>query len=786
MQQIIEHPTRVTHTSETLIDHIWVSRNCEICESNTTDGICDHHGIYAELKASMAETNKDIKVRSYKEYSSDKLANDYIEEIGKSNLRELVQQENIEGATRLWIDTVVSLCDKHAPEKVIKIKSKTEAVPWYDDNIHALMSAKNKALQKVKRYGNRKQKLILKSITNKLKNYKRKKKREYFQEKIEEQTNNPKRLWSILKEVTGTESPCDETLPDMVNKDTVNTFNSYFAKVGKNIQNQLGVHFEFSPNNNPGFCFGNETPETVKKLINRIKTKVATGYDRIPSRIIKDLSEVAASDIATLINLSYKTCTFPSQLKHAIIRTIFKNKGNCNEPEFYRPISVLSIISKIFERSATDQIIGYLEENDKLYDGQHAYRRKHSTASCLIEITDYIHSKLEEKKLVGLVSTDLSKAFDTLSHPQLLSKLQGLGFGASSVNWIRSYLTNRTQQVKMNGVLSDESVVEAGVPQGSILGPVLFIAFTADFSKSFEECKITAYADDTQLLVVGNSVGDIKEKVEAALSRAQGWFSANSLKINPTKSEIMIFGRKKDQEQININVQEDGVTKYIQTTSKMKILGVIIDDKLTWESHIKKIRRQTHNTITNIARTSNVLPITSRRTLYDALVTPHFNYCDVVWDGTTKKWANELQKSGNFAAKALLGRRKSSSATAALNRLDMMPLCEKRKVHLGVFIHKIVNHNGPKETTIRYMSQMERSHGYRTRTATRGDFKTLSHHTTKFDSSTLQRATRCWNSIPLNIRQIETTSSFKRAFQKSLLTKYQKENWCCQRACHNL
>ena len=243
----------------------------------------------------------------------------------------------------------------------------------------------------------------------------------------------------------------------------------------------------------------------------------------------------------------------------------------------------------------------------------------------------------------------------------------------------------------------------------------------------------------------------------------------------------MLFGSKSHQEQVDITVYENGLAKSISTTSTMKILGVVIDNKLTWESHVKKIRQKTHYTITNLARSSNVLPLKTRRALYDALVTPHLNYCDIVWDGTSKKCANEIQKTGNFAARALLGLKKRSSATDALNKLGMMPLREKRKVHMGVFIHKIVNNNGPKEITKRYLCNMERSHNYETRTATRGDFKTLTHRTAKFDCSTMQRTTRCWNGIPSNIRQINSTTNFKRTYQSFLLNQYQ--NGCGQRAC---
>ena len=183
---------------------------------------------------------------------------------------------------------------------------------------------------------------------------------------------------------------------------------------------------------------------------------------------------------AVMINTSYEVNIFPSTLKHAVIRAIFKNKGNPNDPQFYRPISVLNIVSKIFERSATNQIVKHLERNNLFFSGQHAYRQKHSTTTCLVEVTEHIHKAIDNGRLVGLASTDLSKAFDTLCHNQLLRKLANMNFGANAIEWLRSYLSNRTQQVKFNEIVSDPTIVEAGVPQGSILGPILFIAFTAD------------------------------------------------------------------------------------------------------------------------------------------------------------------------------------------------------------------------------------------------------------------------------------------------------------------
>ena len=314
--------------------------------------------------------------------------------------------------------------------------------------------------------------------------------------------------------------------------------------------------------------------------------------------------------------------------------------------------------------------VDFLEKHHLLYPGQHAYRKSHSTTTCLIETTNYIYNELDRKNLVGLVATDLSKAFDTLSHDLLLAKLQNLGFGYSSILWFKSYLNNRTQQVKLGKIRSEIAPVESGVPQGSILGPILFITFTSDFSSSFPNCNIKAYADDTQILVTAKSTKELKHRIEETIATAQKWFTDNSLKINPTKTEVIIFGNKGRDQTINITVEENGTKQEIQNQKKIKILGVIIDEGLSWRQHIKQVKSQASRAIRNLARTSSILPVESKKTLYDALVTPHLSYCDVVWGGTSKECANDLQKTGNFAAKSLLGLKKRDSATHALSRLN--------------------------------------------------------------------------------------------------------------------
>ena len=201
-----------------------------------------------------------------------------------------------------------------------------------------------------------------------------------------------------------------------------------------------------------------------------------------------------------------------------------------------------------------------------------------------------------------------------------------------------------------------------------------------------------------------------------------------------------------------------------------------MDDKLTWKHHVKYVKSKTCRIISNLARTTSSLPLRSRRTLYDALVTPHFSYGDVVWDGTTAGLSRDLQKAGNFAAQSLLGMKKRDSATIALQKLNMMPLAEKRKVHLGVMTHKLVNSRGPSELIQAYQELTEARHGHNTRSASRRDMRTLTHNTSRFNTSTMQRASKLWNTIPESIRALDSTSSFKRQFQGHLQDNFNHDS----------
>ena len=577
-------------------------------------------------------------------------------------------------------------------------------------------------------------------------------------------------MWIILKYITQTTPDKTSTEPEFIDQNTANQFNEYFATIGSVIQKALGVigiKEESTTCNEDKFQFKEETEENIIKLIDRIRIDVATGTDDINARLIKDAKHTIAKSLTKLVNLSYSMSTFPDSMKIAIIKAL--HKKNCTEdPSNYRPLSILPVISKIFERSATDQIVTYLEGNRILNLTQHAYRKGHSTQTCLMEVIDYIHKQRDQGKTVGLASLDLSKAFDSISHQHLLEKLAKLGLDKTSLQWCKSYLAERKQKTKFKKYTSEEHEVTSGVPQGSILGPIFFICFTNDMAENFEDCKIISYADDTQIIVSGNSKYQVKIKLENLIRKAQNWYTQNSLMNNAGKTEILLIGKKltKKENPIYIEVFEEGKVKKLEPKKYIKILGVYIDDQLNWDQQIQNVRKKAINSIRNLHKVNQLIPQKQRVLLYNSLVASHYNYADTVWSGCGVTNEKKLQNTQNFAARSILGRRKSTSATNALKTLQFLPLKDKRKVHEAVYAHKAINSKLPQEITDNYKNQLSKQN---LRSSAKQTLNIPKHKTQHYQKSPMYRTIKTWNSTPVELRLEATTATFKKKFQTHLM-----------------
>ena len=623
--ELINSHTRIDPVSgrKSALDHIWTNAK-KVIESGKTTGVSDHEGIFVKLtlERETPKTQK-ITIRNFKNYNDIKFAQDLEGKLENSNINKLIAEKNTNEATIELTKTIRETLDVHAPFIEINPKEKNVYIPWYNEELKEKIKIKKELLKDSRTYGRNFFKERLKKITNIITFLKKFLKQKYILEELEKAGEDPKKIWKVINFLVGKKETPEKIEPEELNQNKVNKYNEFFATIGINIEKELNTNMNYINEKNfdfPAFKFENETTENIEKIIDRIKTDVATGMDNIPSKIIKNTKSILSPYLTKIINLSFETKTFPDILKNAIIKPIFK-KDDKNDISNYRPISILPVISKIFERATLNQLIEYFEKYDLINCFQHAYRKFHGTVTCLFELLNEIYHLIDIKKKVAIVSLDLSKAFDTINHTLLLKKLKSFNLNSDSITFLQSYLSNRKQVTKLNNFTSTKEEIKSGVPQGSILGPFLFLIFVNDLPDAFgDTCKFISYADDTQLLVSDDNLEGLKQKVINVINVAQNWYERNGMKNNSSKSEILVVSTKKE-DKIKIDVLENGKNKIVKSKKSIKILGVHIDHSLSWSKQVNIVKRNAANIIRKVHRINKFLPMKLKMILYGYMTT---------------------------------------------------------------------------------------------------------------------------------------------------------------------
>ena len=431
------------------------------------------------------------------------------------------------------------------------------------------------------------------------------------------------------------------------------------------------------------FNFSNITPKVIYDTIIKLKK----GNVNTPLSILKLLADSCSSFIADYFNAAINNCEFPEKLKWADIYPVFK-KGEVFNKENYRPISILPTLSKIFERIIFEQINEFF--NDKFSDLLCGFRKGFSTQVALIRLLKKWQKCLDKKWIIGTLLIDLSKAYDCIQHDLLLAKLEAYGFSTKSLQFIKSYLKGRKQRVKINSVFSRWLEIHFGIPQGSILGPLLFNIFLNDIFLFIQESEICNFADDNTLFACDSTLDKVIIKLKADLIRLDKWFSNNSMVANPSKFQLMFLGNK-DFNDVSLNVFD----KTIVAQKEVELLGVTIDNKLSFSSHIKNICTRANNKLSAIIRLRSSLSIAQTKLLINAHVLSHFSYCAIVWMFCKKKDLNLINKVHKRALKTVY----LEYSMNLENLLKIDNSCNIHVKHLQVLmteIYKALNVNCPK------------------------------------------------------------------------------------------
>ena len=435
-----------------------------------------------------------------------------------------------------------------------------------------------------------------------------------------------------------------------------NLLNYRFSKLG----DYSGVVKKFISSEhliNDEFQFQPISIYECRKQIKSLNINKPLGPSNIPAWALKDASDVLAEPLTFLINAFLEEGLFPNHLKQAYVIPIFK-KGDCEESCNYRPISITPALSKIFEKIIKDQMIAFLNRNNVLSPSQFGFQAGFSSTDALHFATENIRKKIDQNEHVTAAFLDLSKAFDSISHSILLEKLRELNFNKVAISLIQSYLTGRNQKVMLNNCKSDWIEIHQGVPQGTILGPLLFNIYVNRMKEFItEKCELIQYADDTMIFSANTNEKEALKNLEENIKKIKNFFEIHRLTINADKTEFITFC-KMSKNNIVRDMESHVDGKTIPPSNHVKYLGVFLDKNLAYQDEVKNLLMKMACGIKTIYSVRDLFPEKTRFLLLNALVISHLHYSSVLLNGITENLLTTLEKQLSWAVKACFNRNK--------------------------------------------------------------------------------------------------------------------------------
>ena len=501
------------------------------------------------------------------------------------------------------------------------------------------------------------------------------------------------------------------------------------------------------------------TEAEIRRLIMSLKSS-APGYDDIRSSILKMSLPFKCTPLTYISNLSLQEGVFPDELKIANVIPLFTS----DDPELfnnYRPVSLLCTVSKVFERIMYNRLLSFLDEYKILFSYQ--FRKHHSTYMALMTLMDNLTHCLDNGEYVIGIFLDFSKAFDTVDHIILLQKLSLYGIRGTALNWFQSYLTNRYQFVTYNGESSERKKVKCGVPQGSILGPLLFLIYINDLA---DVCKCSLpilFADDTNLFHHGTDLSVIECEFNKELADISTWLKVNKLSLNIKKTHYMIFTRKKLSHPLDLRI--DNQNAHVTKTSKF--LGVYIDDKLNWKTHISYVAGKVARGIGVLGKARKYFNNDCMINLYNAFIYPYLMYCNQIWGSTYKTNLSKLQVLQNKAVRIVTGSPPRRNNEYMYRCSEIMKLNHINTYLVGRFMYKVYHKTLPAifDDFFRYNYHI---HDHYTRTASHLHVPSASSNLSK--AGIRYKGVIIWNKIlTVNINPDRSEQSFKVMLKKCII-----------------
>ena len=748
--------------SPSAIDYICISDLSLVTKHKQVHcpAISRHDLIFVSLAFSVPSIIPRIVTRrSYRSFSPERLQHD----LAALDWQALVDSRDLDNKVATLTDAITSAYDTHAPFRTFTVKS--ERCPWITPPIRRLINERNKAWKRFKRVGGTNARSHFNSLRNRVQTDVRNAKFNFFKSKLSNASSSTD-MWRTLSEL-GLSKRSQDT-PTPFDADTLNSHFVNAATPSANLPCRPTAYI--APDER--FFFRHVEAADVIEATNSARSNAA-GPDGIRLRQLKVCLPVILTLLLHIFDFSFQSGIFPTLWKRAVVRPLPKNNKATSLSDF-RPISILCSISKILESLATMQIRRFIADRGILDVHQSGFRKGFSTHSALVKMVDDFRGAINSQRITLLVTIDFSRAFDVMDINVLIDKLRTYGFSDSSCRWIRSFLSGRTQTVVLpDGSKSTPLSRSTGVPQGSVLGPLLFSLFINDLPSALQFCKCHLYADDFVIYCSGSfkDINSIIERINLDLANVSRWASDNGLAVNASKTQAMWIGSRRYMTNVKAlntpSVLLD--SNIIHLSDSLKVLGITIDSSLTWRDQCNVTAKKSFAALARLRKNQGFLPSSMKLLLIKTLIFPYFDYCASLFLGLTEDLTIKLKRCMNAAVRFATGTKLFDHITPDYISNQLLPLTQRREYLVLCFLASVLKSGNPPYLASRFKfmdpDRVGSKRGSSLDLKIEGFSKEYMRHSFYIGAAYL------WNDLPHSLRQFYKTSSFKHRLYKFIFDR---------------
>lgn len=770
--------TRVTPTTRTIIDNIITNIHSTRLESGIVHTeISDHFPIvlFIDLACRPSPICQKFKTRIINEKTLQHLNKD----LQSRTWDNIFYCNDTDAAFEILTNEITDAIQRTIPEKIIT-RSKSMQNPWLSKGILKSIKHKNKLYKCYLKNPNTTSKEEYTNYKNKLTHTIRKSKCNYYAGLISASKGDSKKSWKVLNGVLnrGQKNMVFPDTENTLNNNTgnarlANKFNDHFVSIGENVssnicQPQDSSFKQYLSGNYPSSFFLNPTDSNeISDIIKCMKSSNSAGEDGISTRILQSIINVIIEPLSHCINISLHSGIVPKIAKIARVTPIYKS-GDKNDLCNYRPISILPTLAKVLERVVYNRLNKYLDKLNIITPSQYGFRKNSTTYMAMLDLTEKINDALEKGNYGIGIFLDLSKAFDTIDLHILIDKLQHYGIRGLALDWFSSYILGRHQYVCINSQKSLLKSINHGVPQGSILGPLLFILYINDFVNSTSILHKVLFADDTNLFLSYKHPRELENILNSELAKVDTWFRCNKLSINISKTNYIMFrSNNKPAHTDYVCPQING--QNIDNVSSTKFLGILIDEFLNFKCHIDALTKKLSKYVGLFYKLRHIIPLSASLILYKTLFEPHIHYCNVIWCNTFPTYTKKLEILQKKIIRALSWSKFNCPTSPLFRRHNLLRITEHNYLQNASIMYQVAHRLNHRLCDLIPISFPPHTHDTRRKHLIIGKQRRLK----RTSLSVVCRGPQIWNELSDNIKMSHSISIFKKYLKKQLIATYE-------------